>query len=156
ARYNMRAVRTAGVFLPLLELSSQLFIAALLLVGGFRVFGAQMAPGDLIQFFFLANIFFNPIQMLGNQYNQALTAMAGAERVFKLLDTPPEWCDVASPVQLPPVRGRVEFDNVTFGYDLARPVLHEIQFVAEPGQTIALVGHTGSGKTSIINLISRF
>lgn len=156
AQYNMRAVRTAGVFLPLLEFNSQLFIAALLLVGGFRVLNAQMAPGDLIQFFFLANIFFNPIQMLGNQYNQALTAMAGAERVFKLLDTPPEWSDVESPVELPVVRGRVEFAEVTFGYDPALPVLHEISFVAEPGQTIALVGQTGSGKTSIINLISRF
>jgi ATP-binding cassette subfamily B protein len=158
ARYNMRATHTAGVFLPLLEFNSQFFIAALLLVGGYRVLNPQvhMTTGDLIQFFFLANIFFNPIQMLGNQYNQALTAMAGAERVFTLLDTPPDWHDVDEPVRLPPIRGRVEFENLTFAYDPARAVLHDICFVAQPGQTIALVGQTGSGKTSIINLIARF
>jgi ATP-binding cassette subfamily B protein len=158
ARYNMRAARTAGVFLPLLEFNSQFFIAALLLVGGYRVLNpaVHMTTGDLIQFFFLANIFFNPIQMLGNQYNQALTAMAGAERVFHLLDTPPDWRDVESPVHLPAIEGAVEFENVFFGYDPERTVLSDISFVARPGQTIALVGHTGSGKTSIINLIARF
>jgi len=156
ARYNMKATRTAGVFLPLLEFNSQFFIAALLLVGGYRVLSGQMATGDLIQFFFLANIFFNPIQMLGNQYNQALTAMAGAERVFTLLDTPPDWQDHESAVCLPPMQGRVQFENLSFGYDPQRPVLHDITFTARPGQTIALVGHTGSGKTSIINLIARF
>jgi ATP-binding cassette, subfamily B, bacterial len=156
ARYNMRAARRAGIFLPLLEFNSQFFIAALLLVGGYRVLNGEMTTADLIQFFFLANIFFNPIQMLGNQYNQALTAMAGAERVFALLDTPPEWQDVPNPVRLPPLKGKVEFQGVSFGYDPAIRVLHDVQFTAEPGQTIALVGHTGSGKTSIINLIARF
>src|SRR5207237_2895223 len=106
--------------------------------------------------FFLANIFFNPIQMLGNQYNQALTAMAGAERVFNLIDTPPDWPEPDVPVRLPPIKGRVEFASVTFGYDPDRPVLHDVNFVARPGETIALVGETGSGKTSIINMIARF
>jgi ATP-binding cassette subfamily B protein len=158
AQNNMRAARTAGVFLPLLEFNSQFFIAALLLVGGYRVLNpaVHMTTGDLIQFFFLANIFFNPIQMLGNQYNQALTAMAGAERVFNLIDTPPDWQDPDVPVRLPPIEGQVEFANVTFGYDPDRPVLHDVNFIARPGETIALVGHTGSGKTSIINLIARF
>jgi ATP-binding cassette subfamily B protein len=158
AAYNMSASRTAGVFLPLLEFNSQFFIAALLLVGGYRVLDPDihMTTGDLIQFFFLANIFFNPIQMLGNQYNQALTAMAGAERVFTLLDSAPDWSDPPHAVALPRLSGRIEFDGVTFGYEPDRPVLKEIYFVAEPGQTIALVGHTGSGKTSIINLIAKF
>src|SRR5262245_52555263 len=154
----MRAARTAGIFLPLLEFNSQFFIAALLLVGGYRVLNpaVHMTTGDLIQFFFLANIFFNPIQMLGNQYNQALTAMAGAERVFHLLDTPAEWSEPAGAVHLPPLRGRVECENLSLGYDTDRNVLHDISFVAEPGQTVALVGQTGSGKTSMISLIARF
>lgn len=158
ARYNMTAARTAGMFVPLLELNSQAFLAALLVVGGYRALQPEIAmpTGDLIQFFFLAGVFFAPIQILGNQYNQALTAMAGAERVFRLLDTRPEWTDAPDARPLPTLVGRVAFDGVTFGYDPSRPVLHDISFVAEPGQTIALVGHTGSGKTSIINLIARF
>jgi ATP-binding cassette subfamily B protein len=154
----MKAVRLEGLLMPLLELNSQTFIAALLLVGGYRVLSPdiEMPPGDLIRFFFLANIFFSPVQILGNQYNQALTAMAGAERVFGLLDRRPDWSDEPGATALPPIRGRVEFAHVTFGYDPDRMVLHEIQFVAEPGQTIALVGRTGSGKSSIINLLARF
>jgi len=154
----MTAVRVEGLLTPLLELNSQTFIAALLLVGGYRVLSPdiQMPPGDLIRFFFLANIFFSPVQILGNQYNQSLTAMAGAERVFGLLDRPPEWHDDPDARPLPPIRGRVELKEITFGYEPERTVLHGINLVAEPGQTIALVGRTGSGKSSIINLIARF
>ncbi|MEX2172935.1 MAG: ABC transporter ATP-binding protein [Pirellulaceae bacterium] len=152
----VKAVRMEGLLLPLLELNSQTFIAALLLVGGYRVLYHDAPAGDLIRFFFLANIFFSPIQILGNQYNQALTAMAGAERVFGLLDRPPEWEDVPNAALLPPIVGRVELRDISFGYDSERLVLHEINLTAEPGQTIALVGRTGSGKSSIVNLIARF
>lgn len=158
SRYNSVVLRTQGTFLPLLELNSQIFIALLLLVGGYRVLtpGHATEIGDLVGFFFMANLFFSPISILGNQYNQAMTAMAGAERLFRLLDTEPEWTDVAHPVQLERIRGHVEFRDVTFGYDPAKPVLQSISFTAAPGDTIALVGHTGSGKSSIINLVSRF
>jgi ATP-binding cassette subfamily B protein len=154
----LKAVRTEGMLLPLLEFNSQVFIAALLLVGGYRVLtpGVGMSPDALIFFFFLATNFFSPIQMLGNQYNQALTAMAGAERVFALLDRQPEWQDAADAEPLPPIAGHVELKNVTFGYEPNRPVLHGIKLVAQPGQSVALVGKTGSGKSSIINLIARF
>jgi ATP-binding cassette subfamily B protein len=158
AAYNMSASRTAGIMLPSLELTSQAFIAALLLVGGYRVLqpGIDMPVGDLVQFFFLASNFFQPIQMLGNQYNQAMTAMAGAERAFKLLDTEPDWVDPPDAMPLAPIVGRVEFEQVGFAYRPGRPVLEEIDFVAQPGQTIALVGHTGSGKSSIVNLVAKF
>lgn len=154
----VKAVRREGLLLPLLELNSQIFIVALLLIGGYRVLSPdiRMPVDNLVYFFFLANSFFSPIQILGNQYNQALTAMAGAERVFALLDRQPEWTDVENAETLPPVIGAVELKDVTFGYDPERPVLHEINLSAEPGQTIALVGRTGSGKSSIINLIARF
>jgi len=158
SNYNFQVLRTHGLFLPLLDLNNQLFIAVLLLVGGYRVLSNdyQTDVGDLVGFFFMANMFFAPIANLGTQYNQAMTAMAGAERLFKLLDTPPEWTDAPGARDLPRVQGRVEFSHVTFGYDPARPVLFEIDFVAEPGQTVALVGHTGSGKSSIINLAAKF
>lgn len=157
SQYNMAVTRAQGVFLPLLDLNSQLCYAALLLVGGYRVLvtgGAEV--GDLIGFLFMAGLFFSPITVLGNQYNQALTAMAGAERVFRLLDTQPDWQDAADAADLPEIVGRVEFQQVSFGYDPRRLVLRGVQFIAEPGQTVALVGHTGSGKTTITNLIAKF
>ncbi len=172
--YNIALARTSAILTPLLELNSQFFVATLLMFGGWRVFNGDMTLGALITFFLLANQFFSPIAIIGNQYNQALVAMAGAERVFKLIDTVPEWVDAPEAVALPdprvPVAGvfpvpppllaapgvRVEFRGLSFGYDPARPVLHDINFVAEPGQTVALVGHTGSGKSSIINLVSKF
>ncbi len=159
SRYNIEQARTSAILTPLLELNSQFFIAVLLMLGGWRTFHGAMTIGDLIQFFFLANLFFSPIATIGNQYNQALIAMAGAERVFGLIDTQPDWEDDPAARPLPPGAGtglRVEFRGITFGYQPARPVLHDVSFTAEPGQTIALVGHTGSGKSSIINLVAKF
>ncbi len=156
--YNYTVLRTYGLFLPLLDLNNQFFIAVLLLVGGTRALAPAHATqlGDLVGFLFMANMFLSPISNLGTQYNQALTAMAGAERLFNLLDSPPEWCDRPDAIELRRIRGRVAFERVSFAYDPERPVLREIDFVAEPGQTIALVGQTGSGKTTIINLIAKF
>jgi ATP-binding cassette subfamily B protein len=167
SRFNIALARTSAILTPLLELNSQFFVAILLLFGGWRVFHDAMGMGDLITFFLLANQFFAPIAIIGNQYNQALVAMAGAERVFRLIDTKPDWEDAADATDLPDPRAgvaperaaaglRVEFRGVTFGYDSARPVLHDLTFTAEPGQAIALVGHTGSGKSSIINLVTKF
>ena len=159
SRYNIEQARTSAILTPMLELNSQFFIAVLLMLGGWRTFHGAMTVGDLIQFFFLANLFFAPIATIGNQYNQALIAMAGAERVFRLIDAQPDWADDprATPLAVVPGVGlRVEFRDITFAYDPARPVLHGVTFTAEPGQTVALVGHTGSGKSSIINLVSKF
>lgn len=158
AEYNAVLNRAQGLFLPLLDLNNQFFVAALLLVGGYKALqpGAPTDVGNLLGFLFMATMFFGPISTLGNQYNQALTAMAASERVFLLLDTPAEWTDSPSAADLRPIRGRIEFRNLTFGYDPKRPVLHDVSFIAEPGEMIALVGHTGSGKTSIINLIAKF
>ena len=164
SRYNIALARTSAILTPLLELNSQFFVATLLMFGGWRVFHGDMSLGALITFFLLANQFFSPIAIIGTQYNQALVAMAGAERVFRLIDTVPDWADARDAVALPDPRSlfvgapgaRVEFRGLGFGYDPARPVLRDISFVAEPGQTVALVGHTGSGKSSIINLVSKF
>ncbi|MEY4923962.1 MAG: hypothetical protein RL598_481 [Verrucomicrobiota bacterium] len=165
ARYNIALARTSAILTPLLELNSQFFVAILLLVGGGRVFHGDMSMGSLITFFLLANQFFAPIAIIGNQYNQALIAMAGAERVFRLIDVVPDWVDEPAALDLPDPRtvnpasgrgARVELRGVTFGYDPLRAVLHDVSFVAKPGQTIALVGHTGSGKSSIINLVAKF
>jgi len=176
SRYSIDLARTSAILTPLLELNSQFFVAILLMFGGWRVLEGAMSMDALIKFFFLSNFFFSPIAIIGNQYNQALVAMAGAERVFRLIDTPPDWQDAPEAQPLADPRGksqgsrakdqagsrpaadgmRVEFDRVSFGYDPARLVLHDVNFAAEPGQTVALVGHTGSGKSSIINLVAKF
>jgi ATP-binding cassette subfamily B protein len=158
AEYNATVNRTQGFFLPLLDLNNQFFVAALLLVGGYQVLrpGSTTDVGNLVGFLFMSTVFLSPITQLGNQYNQALTAMAGAERVFSLLDTKPDWVEPESAAALESIRGQVEFRDLSFGYDPERLVLHEINFTARPGETIALVGHTGGGKTSIVNLIAKF
>jgi ATP-binding cassette subfamily B protein len=116
----------------------------------------HMNVADLVMFFFLANLFFDPIQVIGNQYNQALTAMAGAERFFRMMDLEPEWKDSPTAQPLPYISGRVEFRAVNFEYEPGRRVLEDISFTVEPGQTVALVGHTGSGKTTIAGLLQKF
>ncbi|MEI8040142.1 MAG: ABC transporter ATP-binding protein [Verrucomicrobiota bacterium] len=178
---NVGVAQASAVFIPLLQMKSQLFLGAVALLSGFgalRWHGwMHMDVGDLVTFFFLANFFFEPVQVIGNQYNQALSAMAGAERFFRLIDLEPEWKDAPNAKTLPPGAptflsasgtpgakptgmsalpgAQVEFQGVHFEYEPGRPVLADIRFIAEPGQTVALVGHTGSGKTTIVALLQK-
>jgi ABC-type multidrug transport system fused ATPase/permease subunit len=157
---NVGVARASAVFIPLLQMKSQLFLGVTALLSGYGALRWQgwlhMDAGDLVMFFFLANFFFDPVQVIGNQYNQALAAMAGAERYFRLIDREPEWRDAPEAKPLPDLRGRVEFERVSFEYEPGRPALNDISFVVEPGQTVALVGHTGSGKTTIAALLQKF
>lgn len=161
--YSMLAAKRSGALPPLLELNNQFFMVGLLIIGGYRILspgvGGELATtraDALVGYYLMAGTFFGPVTMIGNIYNQALSAMAGAERVFELLDTKPEFEDAPEAIILPPIEGRVEFRDVSFGYEPEHLVLEDINFVAEPGQTIALVGHTGSGKSSLIQLIYKF
>lgn len=181
---NVGLAHESSLYLPLLDLHSQIFLAAMLAVGGYGALHgfAGMEIGSLVAFFFLPGLFFQSLQHLGTLYTQSVTSMAGAERVFQLLDLRPEWSDAPDAADLPdprrtatggavpgpaparpgtepttpvPTGARIEFRGVSFGYDPARPVLHDLSFVAAPGQTVALVGHTGSGKTSVVNLVAK-
>jgi ATP-binding cassette subfamily B protein len=157
---NLGAARASAIFVPLLQMKSQLFLGVMALLGAYGALywhgWMHMDVGDLVVFFFLANMFFEPVQVIGNQYNLALTAMAGAERYFRLIDLEPEWRDAADAKAIPHIQGRVVFEQVNFSYDPGRPVLNDISFTVEPGQTVALVGHTGSGKTTIAGLLQKF
>ena len=157
---NVGVAQASAVFVPLLQLKSQLFLGAMALLGAFgalRWHGwLHMEVGDLVMFFFLANLFFEPVQVIGNQLNQALMAMAGAERFFRMVDQKPDWQDASDAKPMPAIQGRVEFQSVNFEYKPGRPVLTDISFVAEPGQSVALVGHTGSGKTTLVGLLQKF
>jgi len=157
---NVGVAQASAVFVPLLQLKSQLFLGAMALLSAYGALSwhgwMHMEVGDLVMFFFLASLFFDPVQVIGNQLNQALMAMAGAERLFRMLDQKPEWQDAADAKPLPVIAGRVEFQAVHFEYQPGRPVLRDITFTAEPGQTVALVGHTGSGKTTLVGLLQKF
>ena len=160
---NVGLAHETSLYVPLIELNSQVFVAALLAVGGYGALHgyAGMEIGSLIAFFFLPNLFFDSLQRVSQLHTQAITSLAGAERVFRMLDLKPEWSDAPDARELLRPVGkatgaRVEFRDVTFAYDPGRLVLRGITFTAEPGQMVALVGHTGSGKTSIINLIAKF
>ena len=157
---NVGVAQASAVFVPLLQLKSQLFLGAMALLSAYGALSwhgwLHMEVGDLVMFFFLANLFFEPVQVIGNQLNQALMAMAGAERLFRMLDQKPDWQDAAEAKPLPAIRGHVEFQAVRFEYQPGRPVLMDISFTAEPGQTVALVGHTGSGKTTLVALLQKF
>lgn len=157
---NVGVAQASAVFVPLLQLKSQIFLGTMAFLGAFgalRWHGwLHIEAGDLVMFFFLANLFFEPIQNIGNQLNQALMAMAGGERLFRMLDQKPDWQDAPTARNLPHIQGRVEFQEVHFEYKPGRPVLADISFVAEPGQSVALVGHTGSGKTTLVGLLQKF
>lgn len=159
---NMHAARVHGVYIPLFDVASQLVAVVIITFGGWRVATGRMDVSDLIGFLLCTGGFFISIVILAELYNTTLQAMAGGERIFALLDTkaqitdPPDGVTLSGRAESATRTGaRVEFDHVTFGYDPDRPVLHDVSFAAEPGTVLALVGHTGSGKTSIVNLIAR-
>lgn len=128
---------------------------------GIQMIGAEyVSVGLLVAFGTYINMFWNPVMNLSNFYNQVITNLTAAERIFDILDTEPDIFDSEKVQELPEVEGRVEFENVSFTYDEGTPaetkVLENVSFLIEPGETIALVGPTGAGKTTVVNLISRF
>jgi ATP-binding cassette subfamily B protein len=155
---NMQAARVNGIYQPSLELVRFIGRVIILSYGAYLVVAGHITGGvgSVVLAYLYWDWFMNPIVEFGNFYNQLMQAMAGAERVFNLLDTKPDVQDIPNARDLPRIKGNVKFENVTFGYNPERPVLHDVTFEVEPGQTIALVGATGSGKSSIVSLIARF
>ncbi|MGI8922472.1 MAG: ABC transporter ATP-binding protein, partial [Fimbriimonadales bacterium] len=160
---NVAIARINGVYLPLLQFIGFVGKTIILLYGGYLVatghIGRSTVDGvaAVVAAFLYWDWFMNPIVNFGSFYSaQLIPAMTGAERVFNLLDTKPDVTDVPGANPLPRIVGHVKFENVTFGYNPERPVIHDVSFEAQPGQTFALVGATGSGKSSIISLIARF
>ena len=150
------AIVAYGWFYPIAEFLGMLALALLLAYGGFRVRGGAIQIGVLVAFFQYGMRFFRPIQDLSEKYNLMQSAMAAAERVFKLLDTPVQIQSPAQPAPFPRSPAALEFDHVWFAYNGEDWVLSDVSFRIEPGETIAVVGHTGAGKTTIASLLLRF
>lgn len=153
---HMDAIRINNAFWPLLNIIGAVGNALIFIVGAGMVTRGEVTVGTLVAFTSYMGRFWMPLSTMSNFYNQLLIAMASAERVFEILDTKPEVTDKPGAVPMPPIKGHVEFDHVYFHYEPDKPVLKDVSFVVQPGENIALVGPTGAGKSTIINLIARF
>ncbi|MBD5487346.1 MAG: ABC transporter ATP-binding protein [Lachnospiraceae bacterium] len=150
------AVRMSDAFGSVIDLSWGLGCILLYYTGIIVLGVGQVSVGTFIAFGTYLNMFWQPIHNISNFYNQLVTNIAGAERIFEILDTPPAIADGEGAAQMPPIRGEVTFAHVSFSYDDKVKVLDDVSFRIKPGETIALVGPTGAGKSTIVNLISRF
>jgi ABC-type multidrug transport system fused ATPase/permease subunit len=153
----IKAMSLSFIFLPAIEFLSILATAIVLWFGGQMVLGTEVTIGVMVAFLSYVTRFFQPIQELSRLYTTMQAAMAGGERVLELLDTQPDVQDHPDATEMPPITGQVVLDRVSFRYRSNTPVvLHEASLQIQPGQTVALVGPTGAGKTSIANLVARF
>ena len=150
------AITAYGWFYPVVEFLGMIALAALLAYGGFRIREGALTLGVLVAFFQYGLRFFRPIQDLSEKYNILQAATAAAERIFKLLDTPAEIRAPQDPVPFPADPATIDFVNVWFAYKGDDWVLRDVSFRIEPGETIAVVGHTGAGKTTLTSLLLRF
>ena len=154
---NVQTVNAASIYFPFVSLLSAVATAVVLGYGGILVFDGQLSPGALFAFIGLLSNFFDPVQQLSQFYQTMLAAMAALEKIVEVLDTEPVMADAPGARELPQIAGKVEFADVQFAYSpTSAEVLHGVSFAAEPGQTVALVGHTGAGKSTVVKLLARF
>jgi len=153
---NVQAGRITAAIMPAVELLTAVATALVIVFGGMRVLDGSLTVGVLIAFALYVQQFFDPIRDLVLQYTQLQRAMAGGQRIFEVLDTKPEIEDAENAADLPDIKGEVVFDHVTFEYIEGQPVLSDINLHVQPGETIAIVGPTGAGKSTLTSLVSRF
>jgi len=155
-RSHLRAAKFSQVMIPIVDTLTGAGMAIVVVVGGNMVLGGSLELGVMVAFILYVQRFFDPIRSLTIQYSVMQRAMASGQRIFEVMDVPVEIVDKLDAVEFTEIDGSIELRNVTFGYLPGQPVLNDIKFRVEPGETVALVGPTGSGKTSITSLIHRF
>ncbi len=153
---NIRAEVVAAFMRPMVLIMTAISWALVIYFGGAQVLAGTMGVGVLLTFVLYIQRFFQPIIELGMQYTEFQRAMASATRIFELLDVEPEITDSYRAVEMPPAKGKIGFNHVSFSYKPGVEVLHDIDFAINPGENLAIVGQTGAGKSSISNLIARF
>jgi ATP-binding cassette subfamily B protein len=153
---TMGQIRLFGIFMPLTEFMSSLAIAVIIWYGGGEVIRKELTLGELAAFLSYMRLFFQPMRELSQKYSIVQSAMASAERIFDLLDTRAEICSPVAPVMPEVVRGAIVFDRVGFSYGPEQQTLRGINLTIRPGETVAVVGSTGAGKSTLINLLIRF
>ncbi len=155
-RSHLRAAKFSQVMIPIVDTLTGAAFAIVVVVGGNMVLGGTLELGTMVTFILYVQRFFDPIRSLTIQYSVMQRAMASGQRIFEVLDVPIDITDKPDALELEDIDGSVALEHVTFGYLEGQAVLHDISFRVEPGETVALVGPTGSGKTSITSLIHRF
>ena len=153
---NMRTVVQSGLYFPFVEFLSAAAVVIVLWYGGTLIGGDTLEIGVLVAFIGYLNSFFDPLQQLSQLYNTFQASMAAVQKIYTVLDTEPDMLDAPDAVDLPDVHGEVELRGVTFGYDPEKPVLHDVDVRIPAGRTVALVGATGAGKSTVIKLLARF
>lgn len=153
---NIHAGRLAAGILPVTEILMGGAITLVIIFGGMQALAGELAVGSLVAFVLYVQRFFDPIRRLTMQYTQLQRAMAGGQRIFEVLDTKPEIVDAPDATELPAVKGEITFDHVSFEYVPGLEVLHDINLRIKPGETVALVGSTGAGKSTLVSLVGRF
>ncbi|MBB5347081.1 ABC transporter ATP-binding protein [Desulfoprunum benzoelyticum] len=154
---TLSLIRLFGTFMPMTEFMSSLATALILWYGGGEIIRSRLTLGELVAFISYMRLFFQPLRELSQKYSIVQSAMASAERIFQLLDTGSRIAEPDQPIARPAaIRGELRFDKVRFSYDQHQPVLHDLSLTLRPGQAVALVGTTGSGKTTLVNLLLRF
>jgi ATP-binding cassette, subfamily B, multidrug efflux pump len=153
---SFKAQFISGIIMPTMMFIGNLNYVAIAVVGGLRVASGAMSLGDVQAFIQYSRQFTQPLTQVASMANVMQSGVASAERVFELLDEPEQTPDVDPPETLSTVRGRVVFEDVSFRYEPDRPLIDQLSLVAEPGRTVAIVGQTGAGKTTLVNLIMRF
>jgi len=151
-----RAVKLNNMFGPIIEITGAIGYCLLFWYGSHLIGLNEMTVGDLVAFSSFIAFFWDPINRIGQMYTQLLLAMASAERIFEFIDEQPVVDEKDDAIDLPTIKGDIQLDNVVFEYEKDRPALRKVSLDVKSGQSIALVGHTGSGKSTIINLICRF
>jgi ATP-binding cassette subfamily B protein len=153
---NMRTVYLNAAYFPAVELLSAVATAVILIYGGNQVIDGNVSIGVLVSFVFYLQSFFDPIQSLSQLYTTYQAGMAALDKIFELLDEDPDIADKPGAFELPRLRGEIEFDDVTFSYGDGEPALCDVSLHVPPGQTVALVGATGAGKSTLAKLVARF
>jgi ABC-type multidrug transport system fused ATPase/permease subunit len=153
---NHRTVVTNGLYFPFVDFLSTAATAIVLGYGGYRVFGNDITIGTLLAFMLYLSNFFDPVQQLSQLYNTFLSAVAALDKIMDVMDQEPDVEDEPGALELPPIEGHVRFKGVRFGYGSGPEVLHGIDLDVPAGTTVALVGHTGAGKSTIAKLLARF
>lgn len=153
---NTNAARLQALMMPSVQIMTAVAFSLVLVFGGYQVMDGEMGVGVLLGFLLYIQRFFDPVLELAMQYSELQRSMASGSRIFEMLDIVPAIKDSSRAIETPPLEGRVEFHQVGFSYEPGVEVLHGIDFMVNPGETVAIVGRTGAGKSSLANLVARF